>query len=223
MPGLHRVDRCALLAAALAIAGVCWSDSGAPAGGQARQNTRYPQHILLIRHAEKTGDKDDVHLSQQGKERAAVLDRLFVASRDRPDPFPTPDFLFAARHHKDSQRPVETLSPLAQKFKLAINDRYDNKLPGLRTNGDKEKPAKPGMAELRAEIFGSPKYFGKTILVAWRHSTISQLAKALHASKVPPLWEDRVFDRVWQLSYDDQGNTTFRDRPQRLLPGDAEK
>jgi YD repeat-containing protein len=32
-----------------------------------------------------------------------------------------------------------------------------------------------------------------------------------------------VFDRVWQLSYDDAGRVTFRDRPQRLLPRDAEK
>ena len=37
------------------------------------------------------------------------------------------------------------------------------------------------------------------------------------------LREDTVFDRVWQITYDDQGNATFRDRPQRLLPGDSEK
>jgi hypothetical protein len=219
---LQRAVRCATLAALLGIAASCLSGSRAPAEDEARKTTKYPRHILLIRHAEKTGAKEDVHLSKKGQERAAVLDQLFVVSKDRPEPFPAPDFLFAASHHKDSQRPVETLMPLARKLMLTINDRFDNKLPaGAEQN---EKPAKkPGMMELRDELFGSPKYAGKTILVSWRHSTLAALAKTLKASNVPEKWADEVFDRVWQISYDDQGQATIRDRPQRLLPGDAEK
>jgi hypothetical protein len=210
---LSRFGVPAALTALLAVAAVCVSDTRAPAEPEAKPNTKYPQHILLIRHAEKTGDKDDVHLSKKGTERADVLDKLFVPSKERPDPFPTPDFIFAAGHHKDSQRPVETVTPLAKKLKLTIIDRYDSKVP----------PKKEGMMELRDELFGSPKYYGKTILVSWRHSTIGELAKTLKATKVPEKWEDEVFDRVWQISYDNQGNATFRDRPQRLLKGDAEK
>jgi hypothetical protein len=225
MNALRRVGQFTFLAAVLGALGVCLSTTKAPAESEASKNTRYPQCILLIRHAEKTGDKTDIHLSKQGTERALVLDQLFVASKDRPVPFPTPDFIFAASHHKDSQRPVETVTPLARKLKLTINDRYDSKLPAAPDpNNDKEKAAKKErMQELRDEIFGSPKYFGKTILIAWRHSTISELAKTLKASKVPSKWEDNVFDRIWQITYDDQGNATFRDLPQRLLPGDAEK
>jgi hypothetical protein len=222
---LQRVSRFTTLAAVLAVVVGCFSGATERPEGEARTNTKYPQHILIIRHAEKTGDKDDVHLSKQGKERALVLDQLFVASKNRPDPFPTPDFIFAASHHKDSQRPLETVTVLARKLKLPINNQYDNKLtpaPGT-TNNKKKAARKQGLQELRDEIFGSPNYFGKTILVSWRHSTISELAKTLKATKVPEKWEDKVFDRVWQISYDDEGNATFRDRPQRLLPGDAEK
>jgi hypothetical protein len=115
---------------------------------------------------------------------------------------------------------VETVTPLAKKLKLTISDRFDSKLPSPDKTDDAKKP---GAAELRDELFSTPKYYGKTILVSWRHSTLPELAKTLKADKVPAKWEDKVFDRVWQITYDDQGNATFRDRPQRLLPGDAEK
>jgi hypothetical protein len=213
MKVMQRVGRFAVLAVIMCLAGVCLKGSMASAQGEAKKNTKFPQLILIIRHAEKTGEKTDIHLSAQGKERAAVLYQLFVTSKSQLEPFPVPDFIFAATKHKDSQRPVETVTPYATKLKLPVNDKYNNKLaaPG------------PGMRELRDEIFGQPKYFGKIILVAWRHSTIPALAKTFNVSNAPAKWEDNVFDRVWQISYDDQGKAGFVDRPQRLLPGDAEK
>ncbi len=217
---MQRVGRFTLVALTLSVAGVWLSGSSAPAQDEAKKNTKYPQQILIIRHAEKTGDKADLHLSKAGQERAEVLYKLFVASTDRPDPFPAPDFIFAASNAKDSHRPIETVTPLAMKLKLSIIDTYTSKLPA----DGKEKAAKaPGMVELRDKLFGDPKYFGKTILVAWRHKTITNLAQTLKATKAPTKWHDEVFDRVWQITYNDQGDATFVDRPQRLLPGDAEK
>jgi hypothetical protein len=225
MNAMRRSNRFPLLAAVLSIVGLCFSGNVAHAQDEAKKNTKYPQQILIIRHAEKTGEKGDIHLSKQGQERAEVLFQLFVAAKDRPETFATPDFIFAASNEKDSQRPVETVTPLAMKLKLPIIDTYESKLPASLIDKDsKAKPAKgPGMLGLRDEVFGTPKYFGKTILVSWRHGTISKLATTLKATKVPAKWEDDVFDRVWQITYDDQGNATFRDRPQRLLPKDAEK
>jgi hypothetical protein len=212
-----------MLAAVVHVAAVC--GGMAPAQVQLGKNTKYPQQILIIRHAEKTGDKTDIHLSKPGQERAEALYQLFVASKDRPDPFPLPDFIFAASHDKSSHRPVETVTPLAKKLQLPINDTFESKLPAaLNQNGNPEKSAKgPGMLGLRDELFGAPKYFGKTILVSWRHGTIPDLAKTLKATKAPAKWADEVFDRVWQITYDDVGNAAFLDRPQRLMPGDAEK
>ena len=221
---LQRVSRFTTLAAVLAVVAACFSGNKALTEGQARTNTKYPQHILIIRHAEKTGAKDDIHLSKQGKERAEVLDQLFVASKARPQPLPRPDFIFAASHQKDSHRPLETVTLLARKLKLSINNEYSSKRPPAPgTSNDKKKAAKKkGMQELRDEIFGEPKYYGKTILVVWRHRTIPELAKTLGASKVPPKWDDKVFDRVWQITYDDEGNATFRDLPQLAPHGDGE-
>jgi hypothetical protein len=219
----QRIGYFTTLVGVLAGIGIGFSPNKAPAEGEPGKTLSYPQRILIIRHAEKTGDKADIHLSKEGKERAEALDQLFVASKDRLHPFPKPDFIFAATAHMDSQRPVETVTPLARKLKLPIIDKYDSKSPTAKSDDKEKKPKKEGMLELRDELFGSPKYAGKTILIAWRHRTIGELARTLKAAKAPATWEDKVFDRVWEIVYDDAGNATFHDRPQRLLPGDAEK
>jgi hypothetical protein len=50
------------------------------------------------------------------------------------------------------------------------------------------------------------------------------LDKAKNADKVkdrvPKHWDDTVFDRVWQVTFDDSGQATFTNRPQRLLFND---
>jgi hypothetical protein len=225
MSALRRVGRVSLIMAVLGLVGTWLCLEQSPAQDTAKKNTKYPQYILIIRHAEKTGDKDDVHLSKPGQERAEALYKLFEASMERPEPFPTPDYIFAASNSKDSQRPIETVTPLAKKLKQTINDNFESKLPAeLSPKDGTAKTAKgTGMLGLRDDIFGEKKYFGKTILVSWRHGTIPELAKTLKATKVPAKWEDNVFDRVWQITFDDEGNATFVDRPQRLMPGDAEK
>jgi hypothetical protein len=220
MNAMQRIGRFAKLAVVLSVASVWFIGTNASAQDSAKKNTKVPQQVLIIRHAEKTGEKDDIHLSKKGKERTEVLYKLFVASKDRPDPFPTPDFIFAASNSKGSHRPLETVTPLAMKLKMSINDMFDSKLPAAGALDGKEKT---GMLGLRDKLFSESKYFGKTILVSWRHSTLPELAKTLKASKTPAKWEDEIYDRVWQITYDDQGNATFLDRPQRLLPGDAEK
>src|SRR5262245_1770812 len=104
-----------------------------------------PKSILVIRHAEKPDDEDDIHLSPQGKKRADALDNLFRKSAGRPDPFPTPDFIFAARRSKHSDRSVETVTPLAKGLKLVVNDKYEN----------------DDYPKLVEELLSNPKYRGK--------------------------------------------------------------
>jgi hypothetical protein len=170
------------------------------------KKTALPARVLLIRHAEKPGD-DSIHLSSEGKKRADELYHLFEPSANRPDPFPTPDVIFAARQSKHSNRSVETVSPLASRLKLTINTDFR----------DEE------FAELAHEVLHKSKYAGKTILICWHHGMAPQLAVKLGAADAPPSWKSSVFDRVWQISYDDQGKAKVHNRPQRLLDGDAKK
>lgn len=115
--------------------------------------------------------------------------------------------------------PVETVTPLAMKLKLPINDDYHSAMKEVSKNSEKRKGAK----ELRDKLFSNAKYAGKTVLVCWRHGAIVELAKTLKAENVPTKWEDAVFDRVWQINFDERGKAMFVDRPQRLMPGDSPK
>jgi broad specificity phosphatase PhoE len=166
-----------------------------------------PAHVLIIRHAEKPDDATSAELTAEGKERAEALDKLFKKSDDRPEPFPTPDFIFAAKDSNKSHRPTATAAPLAKKLGLTMNAEFPSDDP----------------AKLADELFGNPKYAGKTVLISWRHGTIPTLAAKLKATEAPASWSDSVFDRVWQIDYDAKGKVTFRDLPQRLRKGDAEK
>ena len=169
---------------------------------------QYPLQVLIIRHAEKPPeDTNSVHLSAEGVKRAEALHQLFEASKNRPAPFPTPDFIFAAKDSKQSHRPVETVTEAAKKLKLPIDSRFPN----------------DDFAGLVQELFQNSKYADKTILICWHHGTAPQLAKRLQAADAPASWKGTVYDRVWEISYDATGRATFRDRPQQLLATDSAK
>jgi phosphohistidine phosphatase SixA len=166
-----------------------------------------PPLLLLIRHAEKpTDEMKAVDLSPAGKKRAAALPNLFVKSADRPVPFPTPDFIFAAANSPHSSRSTQTVEPLAKKLGLKVHDKY--------ANDDFDK--------LATHLLADPKYAGKTVLVCWHHGKLDNLAKSLGAKKAPHI-EPNVFNRIWRISYTPEGKATFADLPQRVLPDDPKK
>jgi hypothetical protein len=101
---------------------------------------------------------------------------------------------------------VETVKPLAAKLRLPIQTKFQDNAYGLAD-----------------EIRRNPAYTGKTVLVCWSHGSIPQLARALGASDAHSEWDKSVFDRVWQIRYDNMGRAEFSDLPQRVLPYDAER
>jgi broad specificity phosphatase PhoE len=74
--------------------------------------------ILLMRHAEKTGDPMDPHLSLDGYARAAKLADFIPAT------FGIPQFLIATSISKHSVRPIETLEPLSTKIGVRVDATY---------------------------------------------------------------------------------------------------
>lgn len=170
--------------------------------------TTAPGQVLIIRHGEKPGDPsiesaaDSPDLSTQGCERAASL-AIYV-----PATFGKPDFLFATQASKNSNRPVETITPLAQVLGLTIDDKH----------------ADDDYRAVATDVLTHPKYAGKLVLICWHHGKIPELATALGG--VPPTthWKSDVFDRVWKIDYPDAGATTglpVADIPQMLMYGDT--
>lgn len=165
-----------------------------------------PKTVLIVRHAEKPADATDPGLSAEGKKRADALPDLFRKTAGRPDPFPTPDFVITAKASKNSDRPVQTITPLAKGLKLEVDAGY--------TSDDPTK--------LAEELLTDRKYDGKVVLVCWRHGKVTDLATALGATGVPDKWADEVYDRVWVVTFDPAGHgKPLVARPQALMPGDG--
>jgi phosphohistidine phosphatase SixA len=157
-----------------------------------------PKQILIFRHAEKNDDKSDIHLNARGYARAAALPTLF------PSRFDTPEFLFASKESAHSNRPLETITPLARALRLKIDNTF--------TNED--------YAGLARHVLGKPVHAGKTVLICWHHGNIPALARALGIKDAPTPWPEMQFDRVWRITFAD-GVAALTDLPQRLLPGDS--
>jgi len=137
-----------------------------------------PATVLLIRHAEKL-DNGEIDLSPIGFERARLLPKIFAPGA-RPD-LPTPQFLFATRISPHSDRPVQTLTPLAEALHLPIDNSFDN-----------------DQYRALASTLLSGKYAGKVVLVVWHHGKIPQLAAALGAKPPDNRWPDDQYDRIWR-------------------------
>jgi hypothetical protein len=137
-----------------------------------------PKQVLIIRHAEKTSPAAGVSLNVRGFQRAVALPRLF------PRPFDTPDFILATAPTKRSNRPVETVAPLAQALYLKIDTRF----------------ARNDVLGIALELFSDPAYESKTVLVCWHRRGIPALAEAFGVRN-PPLWDERRFDRIWKIDF----------------------
>jgi hypothetical protein len=158
-----------------------------------------PATILIIRHAEKLTD-GRLDLSPTGFERARLLPKIF--SPARPD-LPMPQVLFATHISEHSNRPVQTVTPLAAALHLPIDDSFKNEdYPAL------------------ASALLSGKYAGKVVLVVWHHGKIPQLVSALGATPPYTPWPDTQYDRIWRIDYAN-GKATLQDLPYAIMPGDS--
>ena len=143
--------------------------------------------ILLMRHAEKTGDPMDPHLSQDGHARAAKLADFIPAT------FGIPQFLIATSISKHSVRPIETLEPLSTKIGVSVDATY----------------ADQDYSALAGQLLSEPRYAdaGALIVVCWHHGNIPSMAHALRAElgSYPDPWDAHVFNKILVLSYLDDG------------------
>jgi phosphohistidine phosphatase SixA len=150
-----------------------------------------PRAIYLMRHAEKPDSSNDPHLSAAGVARADKL----------PGYFPTlladgqsVDYIFATKASKNSNRPVETITPLAESLRFPIDQSYANR----------------SYRALAEAILSNGSYAQKTILIAWHHGTMPKLARALGARNVPKKWPGASFDMIWKLTYLPDGGASLQ-------------
>src|ERR1700722_2648341 len=156
--------------------------------------------IMVIRHAEKQDDAgvlggvtiegrpDPEDLTVRVWQRAGALIGLFLPPLgvfiDRN--LATPDAIFASGTgpHSKSQRPQNTVAPLADKLGLQINTNH--------LKGDE--------AKLAADVLASDG----VALIAWEHKAIPLFVNSIigNNTSCPRSWPDTRFDVVWIFDQD---------------------
>src|SRR6202790_4144193 len=118
--------------------------------------------ILVMRHAEKTGDPKDPHLSPDGSARAAKLADYIPAA------FGTSQFLIPTSGSKHSTRPIETIQPLSAKIGVPIDATFADQDYGA----------------LASQLLSDQRFAdaGSLIVVCWHHGNLPSMAHALRAN-----------------------------------------
>jgi phosphohistidine phosphatase SixA len=151
--------------------------------------------VMLMRHGEDVGEKS-FHLSPAGMKRAQALPRLFGAR------LPKPEVIVATHASKNSNRPVETVEPLARALHVEIDNRF----------------RQDDFAILARNLMTDARFAGKVVLVCWHHGSLPNLARALGV-KGAPKWPDSQFDHVWVIDFKKKG-ANLEDVHEKLLDGD---
>jgi hypothetical protein len=180
--------------------------------------------ILIIRHAEKPeeswpgpgfrpdGTSDKKSLVIRGWQRAGGWSALFGAGLGG-DAFPQPAVIYAANPNSTagdnpSQRPFETITPLASRLTLKPITKY----------------ALGQESDLAAEIGG----LTGVVLVCWEHKAIAGaiLPAIAHGQNLPGMpsnWDGARFDVVLRFDRSAPGAPwSFRQLFPRLLFGDSD-
>jgi hypothetical protein len=152
--------------------------------------TTGPSQVLILRHAEKPAEAHNPDLSPMGFARADMLAKAI------PDFFPNIDFLFAAAPSKQSDRPVETLTPLSKTLAMPLDTDI----------------ADEGYEVLAADLLSDARYAGKRVVICWHHGNIPELALGLKVPKAEIKnaqgmegmhWDPTVFDAFWLIKLAD--------------------
>jgi hypothetical protein len=180
--------------------------------------------VLVIRHAEKpergwpglgltaNGEKDKKSLVIRGWQRAGAWATLFGAGIDSGGAYPAPGRIYAAdpanaEEGEPSQRPFETIKPLADRLRLTPITRWGH--------GDEGK------------IVGDINGFSGVALVCWEHKAIiARLLPAFFVGQqvqdLPPKWDGERFDAVLRLDRTSPAAPwSFRQLFPQLLAGDS--
>lgn len=175
---------------------------------------------MLIRHAEKPdkdgepwgvtqkGKQSKESLEVRGWQRAGALANLF-APADGHFQHPSlvrPHCLFASKplKRKGSRRSVETLTPLANKLGVNVDDSFQ------RNHIDE-------MVEAAVACKG-------VVLICWQHEYIPRIAACILGNErtAPADWPEERFDLIWVFDLDRaSAKYRFKQVPQNVLQGDS--
>lgn len=165
-----------------------------------------PSRVIIIRHAEKPADDNQPDLSEAGRARAAALPQFFATNAVILEKT-SPDVIYAmvGAHGDSTQRPIETVQPLANALQKAVDNSFKNS----------------HINDLIQQLLNNPDLDGKVVLICWNREGPPVFAAGLGVVDVPK-WKSMTFDRFWVLDFNGNTLANFRDLPEMLMPGDSQ-
>ena len=179
----------------------------------------HPPKILVMRHAEKPardsapfgvtrkGERSKESLEIRGWQRAGALANLLAPADNhfQNSQLAKPQVLYASKplRRRGSRRPMETITPLAEKLAVKINTNF----------------ARSDFDEMIDEVF----LCKGVVLICWQREYIPQIAAHILGKKAvaPSFWPEDRFDMIWVFELDRSGaRYKFKQVPQKLLKGD---
>ncbi|HKP36688.1 MAG TPA: hypothetical protein VJT71_07510 [Pyrinomonadaceae bacterium] len=176
--------------------------------------------IMLIRHAEKPeqgadtqgvtlkGERSKESLAVRGWQRAGALTSIFAPSDGhfQHAALAKPKFLYASKalKRKGSKRSIQTITPLAEKLNLKINDDFP----------------RSQFENMLEEVY----LCNGVVLICWQREYIPNIADYIlnNDETAPRVWPEDRFDMVWVFDLKrSSAGYGFKQVPQRLLPGDT--
>lgn len=149
--------------------------------------------LVLIRHAEKPDIGDN--LSCAGFNRSLKLPEVIKAK------FGIPDYIYVPALHLGKSTPrarmFQTISPLAVKYNLTINSKFEEE----------------DDAGITADVTSKKG----TILIVWEHNQIKPLLKALGLKVKDLQWPDNDFDSIWIVTFK-KGKPTLTQDKEGITP-----
>ena len=190
-----------------------------------------PTKIMIIRHAEKPPNPPNTNgpwdvlvdgksgggesLLVPGWQRAGALNAFFAPHKSKPSnpEIATPDYIYAANPSGETQRPWETVTPLAAWLNYSQGSPQFN--VSFSVGG-----GEPDLVKSVLALTG-------VVLICWEHDNIMpHIMKAIdsafkinHFSHIPNPFPD-VFDLVWVLDLD-KNTYNWSSVKQHLMAGDS--
>jgi hypothetical protein len=183
--------------------------------GSLRQVTK----IMVLRHAEKPakdlepfgvtleGKRESESLTPRGWQRAGAIANLFAPTNGQFQhaSLAKPRSIYVSKplKRKGSRRPIETITPLAEKLAIRINTDF----------------RRVEVESLLEEVFLRKG----VVLICWQREYIPRIAAQILGNKTraPRVWPEDRFDLVWVFDRNPSSDRfTFKQVPQRLLMGD---
>lgn len=160
---------------------------------QSKKHSGGEMRIVLIRHAEKPDDGDN--LSCTGLNRSLKLPAVLKAK------FGLPDHIFVPSPNEGKQtknlRMLQTVTPFAGEYNLPINTNYN--------------------VEDAASLVKKLAKTGGTSLVVWEHKELPEIASMLGVKQVPN-WKASDYDSIWIISFDNNGHASLKVDRENINP-----